>query len=72
MQPTSFEEVSCAVCGELRRRDKTSHLKSVKNFLGILEAPGVTRIERASDATPIKEFKGPVLDYSCSVICNSC
>ena len=72
MDPINFEEVGCAVCGELRQRAKTSRLKSVKNLLSILEVPGVTRVERTSDAKPVKEFKGPVLDYSCSAICEDC
>ena len=72
MDPVNFEEVGCAVCGELRRRDKTSRLKSMKNFLSVLEAPGVTRVERTTSAMPIKDFKGPVLNYSCSLICDAC
>ena len=72
MDPVNFEEVGCAVCGELRHRAKTSRLKAVKNFLSILEAPGVTRIERKRDTGTIKEFKGPVLDYSCSAVCDGC
>ncbi len=72
MHPSNFEEVGCAVCGELQCQDKTSQLKSVKGFLNVLEAPGVTQIERKSDTEPVKEFKGPVLDYSCSVICEDC
>ena len=72
MDPVNFEEVGCAVCGELQRRDKASRLKNVKKFLTVLEVPGVIRIERATNTMPIKEFKGPVLDYSCSLICDSC
>ena len=72
MDPVNFEEVGCAVCGELRRRDKTSCLKSIKIFLSVLEAPGVTHVERTTSAMPIKDFKGPVLDYSCSFICDAC
>ena len=72
MDPVNFEEVGCAVCGELRQQAKKSHLKSVKNFISVLEAPGVTRIERATNVTPVKEFRGPVLDYSCSAICDDC
>ena len=72
MHPANFEEVGCAVCGELKPRNKTSRLKSVKNLLSILEAPGVTCTERLTNAMPIKEFRGPVLNYSCSAICDSC
>ena len=72
MDPKDFEEVGCAVCGELKPRSNSSRLKSVKIVLGILEAPGVTRVERKTDKCPIKEYQGPVLDYSCSNICNGC
>ena len=72
MDPENFEEVGCAVCGELKLRKNTSRLKSVKNLLKILEIPGVTRIERKLDNSPIREYKGPVLDYGCSDICNEC
>ena len=72
MDPENFEEVGCAVCGELELRKNTSRLKSVKILLKILEAPGVTRIERKLDSSPVREYKGPVLDYGCSNICNGC
>jgi len=72
MDPENFEEVGCAVCGELELRKNTSRLKGVKFLLNILEAPGVTRIERKVDGSPIKEYKGPVLDYGCSSVCNGC
>ena len=32
----------------------------------------MTRVERATDTASIKEFKGPIFDYSCSVICDGC
>ena len=72
MDPSNIEEVGCAVCGELKLRKDTSRLKSVKNILKVLETSGVTRQERSTSTSPIKEFKGPVLDYSCSAICNDC
>ena len=72
MHPKAIEEAGCAVCGELKPLQKMSRLKSVKNFLRILEAPGVTRIERRTNARIIKEYTGPVLDYACSHICDSC
>ena len=71
MYPKAIEEAGCAVCGELKPLQKMSRLKSVKNYLKILEATGVTRIERRTDAR-IKEYTGPVLDYACSHICDSC
>ena len=45
----AIEEAGCAVCVELKHLQKMSCLKSVKNFLEILEAPGVTIIERKMD-----------------------
>ena len=40
MDPENFEEVGCAVCGELELRKNTSRLKSVKILLKILEKVG--------------------------------
>ena len=72
MDPSNLEEIGCAVCGELKLRKDTSCLKSMKIFLKVLETSGVTHQERSASTSPIKEFKGPVLDYSCSAICSGC
>ena len=29
-------------------------------------------VERKTDKCPIKEYQGPILDYSCSNVCNGC
>ena len=70
--PGNFEEAGCAVCGKLVPLTNLSLLKSVKGMLNILEAPGVTRIERKKLSDPIQEYKGPVLDYRCDRICGDC
>lgn len=72
LQPKNFEESGCAVCGELVCNCYLSPLKHVKRMLHILEAPGVTRIERHDISKPIREFKGPVLDYRCNKVCIEC
>ena len=72
MKPANLEEAGCAVCGELKPVGMLSRLKGIKNFLSILEAQGVTRMERKSTTSPVKEYTGPVLDYSCSQVCDSC
>jgi len=72
MSKDNFEEAGCAVCGELKLRKNLSRLKSVKNLLHILMSPGVTRTERKTADKPLKEYSGPVLDYSCDKICNEC
>ena len=60
------------MCGELVPISRLSRLKAIKNMLGILVAPGVTRIERKSSSQKISEFRGPVLDYRCDKVCDSC
>jgi hypothetical protein len=72
MRPDLLTEAGCAVCGELKPIHAMSRLRSMKIYLHVLESPGVTRIERKSPGLPIKEYKGPVLDYSCSRICELC
>lgn len=72
MLPDYFMEVGCAVCGELKPIRTMNRLKSMKNYLHILETQGVTHVERKSAAAPVKEYKGAVLDYSCKHICDTC
>ena len=72
MKPANLEEAGCAVCRELYPVGMLSRLKGIKNLLSIIEAPGVTRMERKSTACPVKEYPGPVLDHSCSQVCNGC
>jgi hypothetical protein len=72
MNPANLEEAGCAVCGELKPVGTLSRLKGIKNLLSIIEAQGVTRMERKSMASPIKEYPGPVLDHSCSQVCDGC
>ncbi|THV03162.1 hypothetical protein K435DRAFT_651759, partial [Dendrothele bispora CBS 962.96] len=72
MANENIEEAGCAVCGQLKPRKELSKLKSVKNHLHVLHAEGVTRKEHKKSSDPIKEFSGPVLDYRCSHICDSC
>ena len=72
MLPASFEEGGCAVCGELKPSHELSRLKNIKNQLHVLRAAGVTRVERKETGDSIREFTGPVLDYSCSRVCNDC
>ena len=72
MNTHNISESGCAVCGELKPVRDMSRLKSVKRQLHILEVPGVTRVERKECSVPQREYKGPILDYNCSMICDSC
>ena len=67
-----IKEASCAVCGLLVPLSQLTCLKAVKNFLHVLQVPGVTRIQRNDETQAIHEFKGPVLDYACNRICDGC
>lgn len=71
-QPAAFEEVGCAVCGQLVLTTKTSALKSVKRMLHVLQAADVTRIEHKIKKDVIREFSGPVIDFTTGYICDSC
>jgi hypothetical protein len=70
--PNKFEESGCAVCGELTPLSNLCRLKTIKGMLNILEAPGMTRVERKHSTEKIREYKGPVLDYKCDKICGNC
>ena len=72
LAPSSFEEASCTVCGQLSICHGLLPLKSIKNLLHILEAPGVTCVECKSDSEKLHEYKGPVLDHGCNMVCAKC
>jgi len=72
MQPQHVTEAGCAVCGKLKPSSSMSRLKSIKRQLDILAASGVSCIKRNDASRPICEYKGPILDYSCSKICHPC
>ncbi|KAF8240418.1 hypothetical protein L208DRAFT_1107901, partial [Tricholoma matsutake] len=69
---SSIEETGCAACGQLVPISQLTKLKAVKNLLPVLQMPNVTRVERSNNSQPIREFKGPVLDFTCSHICDGC
>ncbi|KIL57946.1 hypothetical protein M378DRAFT_15905 [Amanita muscaria Koide BX008] len=71
MGKKNIEEAGCAVCGQLTPLKHLSKLKSVKNILHVLEAPGSSRQERHCETVCIKEFP-VVIDHSCVHICNPC
>ncbi|KAF9455954.1 hypothetical protein BDZ94DRAFT_1285958 [Collybia nuda] len=70
--PHKLDEAGCAVCGELVPLSQMSRLKGIKGLLNILISPGMTRVERKSSTEPIREYKGPVLDYNCDKVCDDC
>ena len=67
-----LQEAGCAVCGQLTPIMKLTKLKSMKQCLNVLQAQGITRIERKDLSNPIQEYRGPVLDHGCNRICDDC
>ena len=79
LSPRNFAEAGCAVCGQLKRLKSLSPLKSIKRLLHVLEAPGITRLERKTSKDLVSEYKGPVLDYDATIgnekklmVCSDC
>ena len=70
--PSKFEETGCAVCGQLVVMSKLIKLTEVKCSLDPLVRIGVTRLPRNSMNDPIKEIDGPIIDASCTHVCQEC
>ena len=70
-QPELFEEDGCAVCGQLVPLSSLTKLSAMKNYLHILEAPGITRQERHISSDKLCEYPYAI-DHSCQNICNLC
>ena len=71
LDPKSFEEAGCAVCGQLISISELSRLSAIKNYLKILEVPGVTRQERKTMNDKLQEYPCAI-DHSCRNVCNLC
>ena len=72
MNKSNIEEAGCAVCGELTPVKNLSRVKNIKKMLHILTTPGVTCVERKNQNSPLCEYSGPVLDYTCNRVCDHC
>lgn len=72
MDKGNIEEAGCAICGELKPLKNLSHIKNIKNMLHILSTPGVTWIERKNQKSPVYEYSGLVLDYTCKYVYDNC
>ena len=70
-EPKLFGEAGCAVCGQLVPQSSLTKLSAMKNYLHVLEAPGVTRQERFKISDKICEYPCAI-DQSCQHICNPC
>jgi hypothetical protein len=70
--PSQFEEVGCAVCGQLTLKKNIIPLKDVQCSLDPLKQQGVTSIERKSELQEQQEIEGPIIDYDCVVMCMTC
>ena len=72
MNKSNIEEAGCAVCGELTPVRNISRLKNIKKMIHILTTPGVTCVECKNKGSPLHEYSGPVLDYTCNRVCDHC
>ncbi|HJY15442.1 MAG TPA: DUF6570 domain-containing protein, partial [Nitrososphaeraceae archaeon] len=73
MSPKNFEEVGCAVCGELSLRSKSVLLKDASINLDILQCYyNVTRKERKTEYDPVTCLDGPVIDPNLQYMCARC
>lgn len=72
--PEALNEVGCAVCRGLTLRTEAKPLKTVEEFLVVLDLPGrnLTRRERKTADEPVSEVEGPILDRNCRHVCTSC
>ncbi|THU92678.1 hypothetical protein K435DRAFT_628866, partial [Dendrothele bispora CBS 962.96] len=69
---SEIDEVGCAVCGQLKNQADMNELRTIKNYLHILDQSGVTRKERISDSEATTEKAGPVLAENCHHVCSTC
>ena len=73
MSPKNFEEVGCAVCGELSLRSKSVLLKNASIDLNILQChQNITRKERKTENDLVNCLKGPVMEHSLQHMCARC
>jgi hypothetical protein len=70
--PSQFEEVGCAVCGQLTLKNNILPLKDVECSLEPLKRQGVTSIERKSELEECQEIEGPIIDDDCLGMCTTC
>jgi hypothetical protein len=71
LNPETFEEAGCAVCGQLVPMSILSKLSAMKQYFPLLEMPGTSRQERLKKSDKVKEYP-VVIDHSCHKICNDC
>ncbi|KAF7973794.1 hypothetical protein HWV62_14284 [Athelia sp. TMB] len=71
--PYEFEEVGCAVCGQLVKRKHSLQLDDADLDTTLLYGlPGSTRKERTRASQPIEELSGAILAKDCTHVCKDC
>ncbi|KAK0442209.1 hypothetical protein EV421DRAFT_1710907, partial [Armillaria borealis] len=72
MQPETFKEVGCTVCGQLKPLRHLSSARHVSHFFSILENDSATQKERSTSTDPIASLGGPVVDRTTDLIYLPC
>jgi hypothetical protein len=73
MSPKKFQEVGCAVCGELSLESNAILLTDADvKLVPLICSPDITRKERTSVFDVVEGIKGPVLEPTLNHMCNRC
>jgi hypothetical protein len=72
IQPASFEQSGCLVCGELCLSSTMSSPHILKDNMDILAETTCTRKERLKMSDLIEPHNGPVTAPGCKKVCKSC
>ncbi|KAK6992155.1 hypothetical protein R3P38DRAFT_2571364, partial [Favolaschia claudopus] len=72
IDPSSFEEAGCTVCGLLARKSCLTPKQDVMFDWDLLIVDDVTRKERSLEGDPIESWDGPVVDELCDYVCTEC
>lgn len=72
--PPTLSEAGCAVCGTLTPARDLNPISVVEDCLEVITVPGkgITKQERKSVDDPHCEIEGPILEYGCDSVCQSC
>ncbi|KAJ7259106.1 hypothetical protein B0H12DRAFT_1014588, partial [Mycena haematopus] len=70
--PESFEEVGCAVCGQLVKRSEATPRNDIMVDFDLLIRDDVTRRPRTCEDDPVEDLDGPILDENCTHVCVKC
>ncbi|KAK0501947.1 hypothetical protein EDD18DRAFT_1065669, partial [Armillaria luteobubalina] len=72
LKAVNIEEDGCAVCGQLVPKTRLSRLKHINKLLDVLVVPGVMKREHEAADDNLLDDTEPVIDRTCTFICDAC